>query len=43
MEESSDDPRTELDYHENVVVLGSKFFVFESNGKLSTFNSLAVI
>ena len=36
MEVSSDDARTELDSHANVVVLGSNSFVFESTG---TFNS----
>ena len=33
MEESSDDPRTELDSHPNAVVLGSNYFVFESTGR----------
>ena len=33
MEVSSDDPRTELDSHANVVVLGSNSFVFESTGR----------
>ena len=33
MEESSDDPRTELDCHANMVVLGSISFVFESTGR----------
>ena len=34
MEESSDDPRTYLDSHANMVVLGSNFFVFESTGRI---------
>ena len=33
MEEFSDDPRTELCYHANVVILGSNLFVFESNDR----------
>ena len=33
MEESSD-PRTELDSHANVLVLGSNSFVFESTGRI---------
>ena len=36
IEVSSDDPRTELDSHANMVVLGSISFVFESTGR--TFN-----
>ena len=30
---SSDDPRTELDSHANMVVLGSNSFVLESTGR----------
>ena len=33
METSSDDLRTELDCHANVVVLGSNSFVFEPTGR----------
>ena len=33
MEASSDDPRTELDSHANMVVLGLNSFVFESTGR----------
>ena len=33
MEACSDDPRTELDSHANLVVLGSNSFVFESTGR----------
>ena len=33
MEASSDDPRTKLDSHTNVVVIGSIFSVFESTGR----------
>ena len=36
MNASSDDPRTELDSHTNMVILGSNSFVFESTGR--TFN-----
>ena len=34
VETSSDDPRKELDAHDNVVVLGSISFVFESTGRI---------
>ena len=34
MEASSDDPRKELDSHTNMVVLRSKSFVFEQNGRI---------
>ena len=33
MEASFDDPRTELDSHANMVVLGLNSFVFESTGR----------
>ena len=33
MEASIDDPRTELDSHANMVVLGLNSFVFESTGR----------
>ena len=33
VEVSSDDPRMELNSHGNIVVLGSKSFVFESTGR----------
>ena len=33
MEESSDDPRTELDSYANMVFMGSNSFLFESTGK----------
>ena len=34
MESSSDDLRTELDSHANMVALGSIYFLFESNGRI---------
>ena len=33
IEASSDDPRTELECHDNVFILGSNLFVFESTGR----------
>ena len=33
MEASIDDPRTELDSHANMIVLGLNSFVFESTGR----------
>ena len=35
LEKFSDDPRTELDYHDDVLFLGSNSFVFESIGRNS--------
>ena len=42
MEESRDDPRTELDSYSRLVVVGSNYFVFESTKRaynVQTFNS----
>ena len=53
MDESSDDARTDLDCHANMVVLGSNSFVFESTGRtcnvkpfasdISTVNNVPIV
>ena len=43
MEASSNDPQTELDSHDNIVVLGSNSFAFESIEGREMFNCSVVI